>query len=91
MKQIYTCFFKVLEINKETLKNVLFVSVNDNNFLEIEIKNRKITIDDYEEIAKLFKGRYDKKKKTTWYHITFSKRHLDYLAINNKAIFKTIK
>jgi hypothetical protein len=39
----------------------------------------------------LFKGRYDKKKKTTWYHITFSKRHLDYLAINNKAIFKTIK
>ena len=60
MKQIYTCFFKVLEINKETLKNVFFVSVNDNNFLEIEIKNRKITIDDYEEIVKLFKGRYDK-------------------------------
>jgi len=90
MKQIYTCFFKVLKVNKETLKNVLFVSINNNNFLEINT-NRKITIDDYEEIAKLFKGRYDKKKKTTWYHITFGKRHLDYLAINNKAIFKTIK
>ncbi len=89
MKKIYTCFFKVLKINKETLKNVLFVSVDDENFLEV--KNQFIQIEHYEQIAEMFKGRYDKKKKCTWYHITFGKRYLQNMAINNKAIFKTIK
>jgi hypothetical protein len=89
MKQIYTCFFKELYINRQTLKDILFVSVDNERFLEVS--NTEISINHYDEIAKMFKGRYDKKKKTTWYHIAYGKRHLDYLAINNKAIFKTIK
>ena len=89
MKKIYTCFFKVLTINKETLKNVLFVSVDDESWLEV--KYQKVHIEHYDQIAKMFEGRYDKKKKVTWYHITFGKRYLQNLAINNKAIFKLIK
>tara|TARA_Y100001973_G_C4904818_1_gene188966 strand:- start:48 stop:317 length:270 start_codon:yes stop_codon:yes gene_type:complete len=89
MKKIYTCFFKVLTINKETLKNVLFVSVDDESWLEV--KYQKVDIEHYDQIAKMFQGRYDKKKKVTWYHITFGKRYLQNLAINNKAIFKLIK
>ena len=61
MKKIYTCFFKVLTINKETLKNVLFVSVDDESWLEV--KYQKVDIEHYDQIAKMFQGRYDKKKK----------------------------
>ena len=91
MKKIYTCFFKEILFEKETLKDVLFVSVNNESFLEI--KNQEISINDYKQIAKMFKGRYDKKKKCTWYHITFNKWYLKHLEKHKQAeaTYKTIQ
>ena len=90
MKKIYTCLFKEIKFPKETLKNVLFVGVDKDSF--VEVKNKKVSIKHYNQIKNLFKGEYDNEKKCTRYNITFSKGYLKWMEIayQTKAIFKTI-
>jgi len=59
----------------------------------IEVKNKKVSIEHYNEIKNLFKGEYDKKRKCTRYNITFGKEYLKWMevAYKTKAIFKTIQ
>jgi len=91
MKKIYTCLFKEIKFPQETLKNVLFVGVDKDSF--IEVKNKKVSIEHYNEIKNLFKGEYDKKRKCTRYNITFGKGYLKWMeaTYKTKAIFKTIQ
>ena len=54
-KSYYTCYFKSLKIGKKILKDLIFVSLNGQKWLELDIGSvPKATIEDYKKVEKLF-------------------------------------
>jgi hypothetical protein len=94
MKKFYTIFFDEIKFtNSTSLKNVLFVSLDKDSWLEI--KNRKkLSIKEYEDVKDIFTDKVNKDGTTSGF-IKIGKRWLQLLAHqNNKdfnSIIKTIK
>tara|TARA_R100000541_G_C1836110_1_gene75064 strand:- start:50 stop:334 length:285 start_codon:yes stop_codon:yes gene_type:complete len=94
MKKFYTIFFDEIEFeNSPSLKDVLFVSLDKDSWLEI--KDRKeLSIKEYENVKNIFTDKVNK-DGTTSNFITIATRWLKMLAFQSNKDFnlmvKTIK
>jgi hypothetical protein len=93
MKKFYTVFFDEIKFsNSPSLKDVLFVSLDQDSWLQI--KNRKkLSSDDYDDVVNIFKPVKEKDGYTSY--VKIAKRWLQILAVQNnkdfKSMIKTIK
>jgi hypothetical protein len=94
MKKFYTVFFDEIKFeNSPSLKDVLFVSLDKDSWLEI--KDRKeLSIKEYEDVKNIFTDKVNKDGTTSGF-ITIATRWLQMLAFQSNKDFdlmiKTIK
>jgi len=94
MKKFYTIFFDEIKFeNNPSLKDVLFVSLDKDSWLEI--KDRKeLSIKEYEDVKNIFTDKVNKDGTTSSF-IKIAKRWLQLLAHQSNKDFgsmvKTIK
>jgi hypothetical protein len=94
MKKFYTVFFDEIKFqNSPSLKDVLFVSLDKDSWLEI--KDRKeLSIEEYKDVKNVFTDKVNKDGTTSGF-ITIATRWLKMLAFQSNKDFnlmvKTIK
>nr|BAR31539.1 hypothetical protein [uncultured Mediterranean phage uvMED]BAR31593.1 hypothetical protein [uncultured Mediterranean phage uvMED] len=89
MKKFYTIFFDEIKFeNSPSLKDVLFVSLDKDSWLEI--KDRKeLSIKEYEDVKNIFTDKVNKDGTTSGF-ITIASRWLNLLAYQNNKDFKSM-
>tara|TARA_R100000234_G_C4862192_1_gene119672 strand:+ start:111 stop:392 length:282 start_codon:yes stop_codon:yes gene_type:complete len=88
MKKFYTVFFDEIPFtNSPSLKNVLFVSLDKNSWLEIKDK-KELTINDYDDVVDIFTPKKVKNGYTSF--INIASRWLNLLAYQSNKDFKSM-